>query len=49
MDADAVVLLPGFLERIHVDHGHVKIAQLVQQPVVDLSGYRMACLNRSLW
>ena len=39
MDADAVVLLPGFLDGIHVDHGHVKIAQLVQEPVIDLPGY----------
>src|SRR5215213_11663637 len=41
MDADAVVLLPGFLDRIHVHHGHGEIAQLVQQPVIDLPGYRM--------
>src|SRR5829696_7695953 len=41
MDADAVVLLPGFLDRIHVDHGHVEIAQLVQEPMINLSGYGM--------
>jgi len=41
MDVDAVVLLPGFLNGIHVDHGQVEIAQLVQESVINLSGYRM--------
>ena len=41
MDADAVVFLSSFLDRIHVDQGQVEIAQLVQEPMINLSGYRM--------
>ena len=39
MGSEAMILLPSFLEGIHMDHSHVEIAQLVQQLVIDLSGY----------
>ena len=41
MRSEAVILLSGFLEGIHMDHSHIEIAQLVQQPVIDLSCYRV--------
>src|SRR5215208_6083147 len=42
----AVVLLTRLLHRINVHHGRVKIAQLVHQAVVDLSGDGVSLLDR---
>jgi hypothetical protein len=37
--SDAVMLLASFLHRIHMHHGHIQVAQLVQEAMVDLAGY----------
>src|SRR5918997_1036560 len=42
MSGDAIVLLTGLLERVHVDDGPAKVTQAVPQPVVDLAGYGVA-------
>ena len=43
---NAVVFLSCFLEGIHVDHSHVEVAQLMQELMVDLSGYRVPLRHR---
>ena len=48
MGSDAVVLLPSFLAGIHVDYNHVEVAQLMQELVVDLPGYRVPLRHREL-
>ena len=45
----AVVLFSGLLQRVHVDHGHVEVAQLMQEPMVDLSGYGVSFCYREIW
>jgi hypothetical protein len=43
---DAVVLLACILNRVNVDHSHVKIVQLMHETMVDLSGNVVSPLDR---
>ena len=45
MEGDVVVLLPSFLNGIHVNYGHVEVAQLVE---INLPGYPMPLSHRKL-
>jgi hypothetical protein len=48
MEGDVVVLLPSFLNGIHVNYGHVEVAQLVEELVINLPGYPMPLSHRKL-
>ena len=43
-----VVLLPSFLNGIHVNYGHVEVAQLVEELVINFPGYPMPLSHRKL-
>ena len=45
---NAVVFLARLLRGIDVHHGHVQVAQIVQEAVVDLAGYGVAFGHRQV-
>ena len=43
---EAVMILTGFLHRVHMNHSLLQITEVVKQLVVDLSGNLMPFGNR---
>jgi hypothetical protein len=48
MSGDTVVFLSRLLNRVDMDNGRVKVAQLMQQPMIDLPSGTMPLLDRTL-